>query len=89
MRGEKSLGICELEIIDTGSNQNIILKLNGKQLDLNGIGEYIIRDMREIILELKKDDLKTERYIIDEVKASIDFTNETYRFLSRKKNDKL
>ena len=83
-----NIEIYELEIIDTGCNEDLILKLNGKQLNLEEVDEYsIIRDTRDIILELKKGKFKVERYLIDKVKASIDFTNETYRFCSRMKKN--
>lgn len=84
-----NIELYELEIIDTGCNENLILKLNGKQIELKDVTEYsIIRNTADIILEIKKGNFNIERYLIDKVKASIDFTNETYRFLSRmKKSD--
>lgn len=77
----------ELEIIDTGCNPDLIMKLNGQLIDLTNVDEYrIIRNTRDIILELKSNDLKVEKFLIDKVKSSIDFTKEDYRFISKNKD---
>lgn len=77
----------ELEIIDTGCNPDLIMKLNGQLIDLTNVDEYrIIRNTRDIILELKGNDLKVEKFLIDKVKSSIDFTKEDYRFISKNKD---
>lgn len=75
----------KLEIIDTGCNPDLIMKLNGQLIDLTNVEEYrIIRNTRDIILELKRNDLRVEKFLIDKVKSSIDFTKEDYRFISKK-----